>query len=225
LQTYVYTFEIWVDNRVVNDQRRPARSEATKTRILEAARLLFAEKGFERTTIRLVAKRAVIHPSLVMRYFGTKENLFAVATKFDLRLPDLSGVAKDKRGEFFARYFLKRWEGPNAGDELLVLLRVAATHPGGKAQLGQIFQRQLVPAIAKLVPRERAARCAALFATQMLGLAFARYILRLPAVLSLTEDEIVANIGATLQSYLEIAERHQIRPHSKRAAGSTASDT
>jgi hypothetical protein len=47
LQTYVYIFEIWVDNRVVNDQPRPARSEVTKTRILEAARLLFAEEGFD----------------------------------------------------------------------------------------------------------------------------------------------------------------------------------
>jgi len=44
--------------------------------------------GYERTTIRLVAAAASIHPSLVMLYFGSKENLFPSSSKFDLAIPN-----------------------------------------------------------------------------------------------------------------------------------------
>jgi AcrR family transcriptional regulator len=166
-------------------------SQATKDRISEAARALFAENGFDRTTVRLVASRAIIHPSLVMRYFDSKEKLFAAVVSFDLRLPDL------------ARHLLKRWEGPDAGGELPALLRIAITHPEGNARLAKIFHEQLEPALAKIVPRKYAARCPALIATQALGLALTRYVLKLPAVTSLPEDHIATFIGETFQRYLE----------------------
>jgi len=182
----------------------PLRSQPTRDRILDAARLLFGELGFERTTVRLVATRASIHPSLVMRYFGSKEGLFAAAAKFDLRLPDLSGVNQKKRGEFLARYFLDRWEGPDAGEELPALLRVAVTHPEGKAQLYRIFRDQLEPAIAKIVRRQHVSNCAAFIATQAIGLAFTRYVLQLPAVVALSGSQIIETVGETLQRYLEL---------------------
>ena len=180
------------------------RSQATRDRILRAARILFGELGFERTTVRLVAARASIHPSLVMRYFGSKEGLFAAAVKFSLRLPDLSDVMQKKRGEALARYFLERWEGPNAGEELPALLRLAVTHVEGKLKISRIFQNQLKPAIAKIVPRQHVSNCAALIATQAIGLAFTRYVLRLPAVVALSQGQLIRAVGATLQRYLEL---------------------
>lgn len=42
-----------------------------------------------------------------------------------------------------ARYFVERWEGPEAGDELPALLRVAVTHSEGRAKLVRIFEEQL----------------------------------------------------------------------------------
>lgn len=187
---------------MVTKRVRP-NSAATKERILEAARTLFSENGFDRTTIRLVAARAVIHPSLVMRYFGTKEDLFASAVSFDLRLPDLAAITPKKRGEFLARYFIERWEGPEAGDELPALLRVAVTHSEGRAKLVRIFEEQLAPLIAKLVPGKQAKVCAALIATQALGLAFTRYVIQLPAVVSLSTDQIAVALGRTFQRYLD----------------------
>jgi hypothetical protein len=43
---------------------------------------------------------------------------------------------------------------------------------------------------------------AGLLATQVLGLALCRYILKLPPVVQLPVDEAVRRIGPTLQSYL-----------------------
>lgn len=165
--------------------------------------MLFGETGFDRTTVRAVAARTAIHPSLVMRYYGSKEGLFAAAVTFDLRLPDLSETPRRKRGVFLAAYLLERWEGPDAGDELPALLRVAVTHPDGRRQMGRIFKEQLEPAIAKVVPKKRAVWCAALIATQAIGLAFTRYVVQLPPVVAMPADEIVRSIGAVFQLHLD----------------------
>jgi len=73
---------------------RPRRSDATRAAILAAARERFAADGYERATIRAIAETAGIDPAMVMRYYGSKEKLFATAADFDLRLPD----AVDPRG-------------------------------------------------------------------------------------------------------------------------------
>lgn len=63
---------------------RPSRADrrrSTEARILAGARELFAEKGFERTTIRAVAAAAGVDPALVMQYFGSKRDLFGQAVQ------------------------------------------------------------------------------------------------------------------------------------------------
>ena len=74
---------------------KTAKSQRTKAAILKAAQQLFADQGYERATVRDIAARAAIDPAMVIRYFGSKEGLFAQATAFDLKLPDLT-VAMDR---------------------------------------------------------------------------------------------------------------------------------
>ena len=62
-----------------------------------------------------MAAKADIHPSMVMRYFESKDGLFAAAAEFDLRLPDLSKVKLAELGVTLVRQFLDRWEGSDAG--------------------------------------------------------------------------------------------------------------
>jgi AcrR family transcriptional regulator len=180
--------------------RKSLRSQPTRDGILQAARRLFAEKGYDRTTIRGIAAAAAIHPSMVMRYYGSKEELFAAAASFDLKLPDLSTVPQRDVGRTLVRHFLKRWES-EPGD-LPALLRVSVTHAHARARLMRIFQTQVVPALAAVCGKERAAVSSALLVTQTLGLALTRYVLRLPPVVNIPEDIIIERIGATLQSYM-----------------------
>ncbi len=63
------------------------KSDRSRAAIEAAARRLFAEQGYERTVIRDIAAAADIDPAMVMRYFGSKERLFAEVADFDLRLP------------------------------------------------------------------------------------------------------------------------------------------
>ncbi len=178
------------------------RSDVTRERILEAARGLFAEQGFERTTIRAVACAAAINPSMVIRYYGSKEGLFTAATDIDLRIPDLRSIPSGCRGEAIVTRFLERWEGPDAGGELPVMLRAAASHEGARRKYLESVERQVTPMIASICPEGRMATCMGLISSQLVGLAMTRYVLRLPAVVALDRDFIVRRIGATIQGYL-----------------------
>jgi AcrR family transcriptional regulator len=179
----------------------PRRSDATKAAILMAAREQFAALGYQAATIRAIAAAASIDPAMVMRYFGNQEGLFAAAAEFDLRLPDLGKAAPDSVGTALVEHFLDRWEND---ETLMALLRTAVTNEAAAARMQSIFATQLAPLIARLrgEPRAAAAARAGLVATQILGLALCRYVLRLPPVVALKRPEIVRRIGATVQSYL-----------------------
>src|SRR5919201_1321688 len=86
------------------------RSDASRSAILAAARERFAADGYERATIRAIAKDARIDPAMVMRYYGSKERLFAAAAEFDLRLPDLAAIPRARLGRTVVGIFLDRWE-------------------------------------------------------------------------------------------------------------------
>jgi AcrR family transcriptional regulator len=171
----------------------------TKAVILAAARQQFAESGFERATIRAIAAEASIDPSMVMRYFGNKDQLFAAAAEFDLELPDFSDLHRADVGARMVAYFMDRWERDEA---LVVLMRSATTNPEAAQRMQEIFGGQLLPVITKLDP-EAPERCAGLVATQMIGLAMCRYVLRLPPVVAMSREEVVEWLGPTVQRYLE----------------------
>ncbi|GGT08961.1 TetR/AcrR family transcriptional regulator [Streptomyces chromofuscus] len=178
----------------------PRRSDATRTAILDAARERFATDGYERATIRAIAKDANIDPSMVMRYYGNKEGLFAAAVAVDLKLPDLDAVPRAEVGRALVSHFLDMWED---NEVLTALLRVGATNQAGAERMQQIFRNQLLPIAQKVCPDpEQVPTRAALCATQVLGMALTRYVLRFPPTTALVRQEIVAWLAPTLQRYL-----------------------
>src|ERR1700752_4008352 len=104
------------------------RSEETRSAILTAARRRFPDDGYERATIRAIAADAGIDPSMVMRYYGSKDGLFAAAVDVALQLPARDDLPPEGRGEILVRHFLRIWEGEGADDVLTVLLRSAVTN-------------------------------------------------------------------------------------------------
>lgn len=177
------------------------KSIRTRQAIETAARELFASQGYERTTVRDIGTRAGIDASMIIRYFGSKEALFSLVAEPDLRLPELGGIDPAGIGEALVRHFLEQWEGEGAGQGLQVLLRSAASNEDAAERLRKIFQMQVFPAVAAAGSPETAARRAGLVATQVLGLAFARYVLRLPPVVALTDEDLISQIGPTVQRY------------------------
>lgn len=174
-------------------------SDETKAAILAAARERFGAVGFQGATIRAIAADAGIDPAMVMRYYGSKGKLFAAAAEFDLRFPDLASADPTQIGRSLVRHFLERWEGDDA---LVILLRSSATNGEAAQRMQEIFGTQIQPLVAAFVPAEDCAVRAGLIATQILGMALCRFVLRLPPVVEMTRDEIVEWLGPTVQRYL-----------------------
>ncbi|MEV6653339.1 TetR family transcriptional regulator [Streptomyces sp. NPDC051219] len=167
---------------------------------MHAARERFAADGYGRATIRAIARDAGIDPSMVMRYYGNKEGLFAAASEIDLRLPELGGLPGKHIGAVLVGHFLDRWE---QDDVLTALLRVGVTNAAGAERMQAVFKQQLGPLAAGVCPdpAEAPAR-AALAASQILGMAIARYVLRFPPAVAMSRDEVIAWIAPTVQRYL-----------------------
>jgi AcrR family transcriptional regulator len=172
--------------------------EATRSTILATARSQFGNHGFERTTIRSVASEAGVDPALVMHYFGSKAELFAAASRFDITFPDLSDVAPDRIADVLLPMFVAVWgpEGP-----FLPLLRAAATNRAAADALLEVFVDQVAPALAAVVP-DRAADRAALVGSQLLGLAVARYVLCIPSLAGMDDANLIEWLRPVLAHYL-----------------------
>jgi AcrR family transcriptional regulator len=189
------------------------RSDATRAAILRAARERFAADGYERATIRAIAADANIDPSMVMRYYGNKERLFAAAAEFDLRLPDLARLPVDQLGVTLVAHFLDRWEGD---ETMTALLRAGVTNPAAAERMRQVFAEQLARVVQAVAvehsakgrahgadgPALPAEQRAGLVASQILGFALTRYILRFPPVVALDRDAVINWLGPTVQRYL-----------------------
>lgn len=178
------------------------KSDRTRLAILRAARRQFTAIGYDKASIRSIAAEAGIDPSMVIRYFGSKDGLFAAAVEVDIGLPDLTAVPAGERGGVLAQHFVRRWEGDLNDDVLVLLLRSAASHPAAAERAREVFRDQLIAMIEPVVPPGEAAHRAGLIATQVLGLALCRYVLALPPVAGMTRAEIGRDIGPTIERYL-----------------------
>jgi AcrR family transcriptional regulator len=187
----------------MDTRRSTPKSQRTRDAIASAAKELFADKGFEATTVRDVAARANIDPSMVIRYFGSKDALFAQVAVPDLNLPDLTQIEAASVGQTLVRHFLDQWEseqGANRGG-LAVLLRSAASNEDAADRLRTVFRDQVLTALARIGEAETAPRRAALVTSQLLGLALTRYVLQLPPMMVLSRETIIEEVGLTIQRY------------------------
>ena len=119
----------------------------------------------------------------------------------NLKLPDLSTADRSKVGEMLVRHFLSLWEGENSNGGLKVLLRSAGSNKFAVDKLGEIFATQVLLAIIEMGGQMGAAERAELIASQLLGLAFCRYVVKFPPGVGLSQEQITREIGQTIQRY------------------------
>jgi AcrR family transcriptional regulator len=185
--------------------RRPG-EPATRERIAEAARHLFAERGFDRTSVRAVAAEAGVDPALVHHYFGTKQRLFIEAVDFPIdaaaAIGTLSAGGVDDAGNRLVRFALRLWDDPVVLPRLLGVLRSAVTDPEAARMLGRLFTRQGPVQLVRALGADQPDLRAELVGTQLVGLAVARHVLRVEPLASADHETIVAAIGPTMQRYL-----------------------
>jgi len=160
------------------------RRRHTEDRILAAAQALFAENGYEKTTVRAVAAAAEIDPALVIRYFGSKQELFHRAA----RLPDAQPEAEPENPDTLAIQLTNSLGAKLGGlpPSTLALLRSMFTHPEAADRVRKAINEE-IDRLGRAAPGADAELQAGLAATMMLGVTIGRQMLALP---SLTEASV-----------------------------------
>ncbi len=186
--------------------RRPGKPD-TRAAILAAAREAFAERGFDGTSIRAIATGAGVDPALVHHYFGTKEQLFleTVQVPIDPRefVPEVLAGDTAELGIRLLRVFLRVWDSPVSA-AATALLRSAMSNDWSLRLLREFLVTQILRRLIGQLdvdPAERALR-ASLVASQMVGLAMVRYIIKVEPLASAPAGVVAAAIAPTVQRYL-----------------------
>lgn len=185
--------------------RRPGES-STREDILAAAGAAFADRGYDRATIRDIAARAGVDPALVLHYYGSKEALFVEVLRLPVRPGDVvaRGVAAgpDRIGVTIVRAFLEAWETPETRVRLMAMLRSAMTNEAALATIRELLVAEVFGPVTEALGTPDAHLRATLVGSQLLGLAMMRYVARIEPLASASVDQLVAAVGPTLQLYL-----------------------
>jgi len=197
------------DGPAAGSGRRGRRGGATESRaeILETARRLFAEQGFEGTSLRGIAREAGVDPAMVHHFFNGKDELFALSVALPVD-PEkvLEGVDEhlpEVRGEAIVRAVLRVWESP-AQHSLVAFLRGTIGSKPKTLLLRELVSRAVLSRIMAGVPGPPAevALRGNLVATQMVGVMLVRYVVRLEPLASASPEDVVRLVAPTVQRYL-----------------------
>ena len=185
--------------------RRPGPS-STRAQITEAAARRFTATGYDATSLRQVAADAGVDPALIRRFFGGKEQLFSEVASALIdpgrALAIVAGGPPGAAGERLLRYFLSLLGDVSRHGPFLGLVRSAVTSEHAARLLRRFLAERILREIAISFPSSRPGLGAALAASQLVGLAVARYAVRLPPLAAADTEELVSLVAPVLQYYL-----------------------
>jgi AcrR family transcriptional regulator len=186
---------------------RRAGDSGTRDAILDAARDLFADNGYDQASIRAIATRAGVDPALIRHFFTDKETLFAATmadrTVIPQRLADALNGDPATLGRRITETYFQLWEDPTTRPILLGLVRSAMTTDHGTAMLiealaGRVRADAPLPDLDS--PR---AQVIALAGSHLFGTAVARHVLQLPVLADMTLEHLVDHVTPAIQGYLD----------------------
>jgi hypothetical protein len=141
----------------------------------------------------------------VMRYFGSKELLFAAVTTLKIDRGYLARVPKGKIGEAIIRDGLDRWDDPQWGENVTAMVRTSMSNPAAREKFNDGYTQSLDALREALLEHhgiKLSKETVAAIATQALGVLIARYVLRLDPVAKVPREALIREVGRSLQTYL-----------------------
>ncbi len=184
---------------VENSERKGQR---TRRRIVEAARRVFADVGYERATVRLIAAAAGVDKSSIIKYFGTKQNLFREAVHWDIPIAELTTDDPAETVENYARSMLAAWAAdPNS--PMAVLLRASMTSEDAAEILRNHITSHVVDAMAATIEGPDARLRAILVGAMLVGVASQRYLLRMPDLRDADIEDVLRLVTPLLRTLID----------------------
>jgi AcrR family transcriptional regulator len=167
----------------------------TEARILVHARTLFAESGYDRTTIRAVATAAGVDPGLVIHYFGSKQKLFSRAIGSGTAL--LAGGSTEE----VAQQLLDKLRDSLIEEPVtsLAMLRSMLTHPEAAEEI-RTSSRVYKDQISKAILGEEADLRAEVVSAALLGIVLCRHLVKMDHLAEADPDRVVEILRPVVRS-------------------------
>lgn len=185
---------------------RPRGKTDTRNTILATARRMFADAGYEKTSVRDISAAAGVDPAMIRHYFGSKAELFRATMGWPFEPAEIAarvtGGDRSEIGERLTRVFFDAWEQPDSRAPLLAILRGAATHDESANLVRQFIAGQVYSQMAASLPPPDAELRIDLAMAQLLGIAYLRHILKVEPVASTPVDELVRRIAPVISRHL-----------------------
>lgn len=128
------------------------RAEETRVSILERARTAFNQRPYSEVSLKDIANDVGVSAPLIIKYYGTKENLYEAQLDFTEAAERLNNVAFAEMGTHLARLAVT-----SADDSPNSLVRKLADAGGNRHivdALGKVFRRQVVAPVLERVAAE-----------------------------------------------------------------------
>jgi AcrR family transcriptional regulator len=192
------------ESSVKRSGRRPGPT-TTREAIAEAARRQFAELGYDRATLRGIAGEAGVDAALVVRFHGSKDALFREVMALPPAVAEaLAGLAEgptESVGRRLAEVIVGMLEDPRSRSVVIGRIRAASSHPEAAALVRETVTRDVGRLVAAVTDDEPETR-AVLVGSQIVGLALARYVVRVEPLASLPAADVIDYIAPVFQHYL-----------------------
>jgi AcrR family transcriptional regulator len=200
-------------NGPVRRRGRPASTStaagepATRDRILGSARAEFAERGYEKASIRAIARGAGVDSALVHHYFGTKEQVFAAAVQGAfapaMGIPDLLlPGSREEWGERLVGYVFQIWEDAATRDPLLAIMRSAVNNETAASIFRGLISRNVLQRVAAGLEKPDAPLRVELALAQLVGTAILRYVIKVEPIASVPPEELIPRLAPVVQRHL-----------------------
>ena len=184
--------------------RRPGPT-TTREAIAEAARRQFADLGYDRATLRGIAGEAGVDAALVVRFYGSKDALFREVMALPPAVAEAMAALADGPsatvGRRLAEVIVGMLENPRSRSVVIGRIRSASSHPDAAALVRETVTRDIGRLAAALTDDQPETR-AVLVGSQIVGLALARYVVRVEPLVSLPAADVIDYIAPTFQHYL-----------------------
>jgi AcrR family transcriptional regulator len=177
--------------------------------VLAAAKQRFATEGYEKTTLRAIADDAHVDPSMVLYLFGSKADLFRESLRLlldpEMLIAALTGEADDDPdiGSRMVRTYMRIWEAPDSGPTMVVMLQSATSNADAHEAFRSFMQNYVLTAVSGVLGGSEQDRLRAMLAaSQLVGVAILRYVMKVAPLATLSGDELVRLIAPTVTRYL-----------------------
>lgn len=167
--------------------------EATRERLLEAARLRFARDGFDATGMRDVARDADVDPTLIFRYFGSKQRLFEEATASGDPSPILDGPPEEMVARMMRSVVFQDWTRFGGEHPLVAMLR-SSGHESTRERMREEVCNHYVDVLREMATGPDDQLRGELLSAWLLGIGILRSVVGTPAITEATTEDLAPHI-------------------------------